>query len=333
MTQTDIDFAARFPGLNLNAFVNNNTTLPGFIPAQSPINLGMYDDIARATVYGYDRQDNFWSRFMKSPLERGDAEMGVRFSDVASRAYNPLAPDTELFNGQRVNMLSDVAKINLERQIYTEVNDRMLKRFVQTKEMIGDAIAAIQSASFNCYLDDMWTASKTYFSGSLRGSPAGSVAILTHNPGEDGFAEEMSELLFNTVENQFAYKSTLYNASACRTKANSVSIALKKSVDYPTFRKMFSDTYHPDLLKIPSTADYVDDFATPAGAPDGAGELLGIVADNRRWSITPLPDAIVTEAFRNPVRHSTSFATTYAYIFHDLPFFNIKWIFAPAASP
>lgn len=332
MTQTDTDFAARFPGLNRSSFVNNNSTLPGFIPAQSPINLGMYDDIARATIYGYDRQDNFWSRFMKSPLSRGDAEMVARFTEVSSRPYDPLAPDTDLFNGQRPQMLADVAKLNFERQIYTEVNDRMLKRFVQTKEMIGDAIAAIQSANFNCMLDDMWIASKTYFSGSLRSAPADSIVVMNTKPGDTGFAEEMSELLFKTVNNDFAYKSTKYNAAAYRTKADNVAIALKKSVDYPTFRKMYSETFHPDLLKIPSSADYVDDFATPAGAPEGAGELIGIVADTRTWSITPTPDSLVSEAFRNPVRHSTSFATTYAYIFHTAPFFDIKFIFEPAGE-
>lgn len=119
MTSTDTDFTARFAGLDVSSFVANMKNLSNFAPAESPINLGMYDDIGRATLYGYDVQPNFFSRFMKTPLPRGDAELFARFSEVKSRAYDPLAPDTDLFNGQRPSMISSVAKKNLSRQIYT----------------------------------------------------------------------------------------------------------------------------------------------------------------------------------------------------------------------
>lgn len=331
-TNTDTQFATRFPGVTLQSFLGNEVSLKDFAPVESPINLGMYDDIGRATLYGYDRQPNFWSRFLRSPLSRGDAEMTARFTEVTSRAYDPDAPDTDLFNGQRPSMVSSVATKNLSRQVYTEVNDYVMKQFVQTEDMIGDAISIIQAANMNAYYDDMWVASKEYFSGSVRDAPVDSQVVMTHAPGETGFAEEMSELLFDTVENKFRFKSTLYNPAAYNTRSDSVSIAMKKSCDYPTFRKMYSDTFHPDLLKIPAYADYVDDFATPAGKPEDAGDLIAIVTDDRTWSITPMPDTMSTEAFRNPVRKSTSFATTYEYAFHTSPFFNIRFIYEPAAE-
>ena len=228
-------------------------------------------------------------------------------------------------------MISSVAKKNLSRQIYTEVNDRLLKQFVQTEDMIGSAISILQSSNMNCYLDDMWTASKTYFSGDMRNAKQDQIHILTHKPQDAGFAEEMNELLYDIVQNQFRYKSDKYNASGYRTRSENVAIGLCQKVSYPAFKKFYADTFNPTLLDVPQTADYVDSWATPAGAPVDAGELLGIIADTRCWSIIPMPEALSTEAFRNPVRKSTSFATTYEYAFHDAPFFNKAYIFAPKA--
>ena len=331
MTSTDTDFQTRFEGLNVSSFVANMKNLKEFVPTESPINLGMYDDIGRATLYGYDVQPNFFSRFMKTSLPRGDAELFARFSEVKSRPYDPLAPDTDLFNGQRPSMISSVAKKNLSRQIYTEVNNRLLKQFVQTEDMIGSAISILQASNMNCYLDDMWSASKTYFSGDMRNAKADQIHILTHKPQDAGFAEEMNELLYDIIQNQFRYKSDKYNASGYRTRSENVAIGLCQKVSYPAFKKFYADTFNPTLLDVPQTADYVDSWATPAGAPEQAGELLGIIADTRCWSIIPMPEELSTEAFRNPVRKSTSFATTYEYAFHDAPFFNKAYIFAPKA--
>lgn len=330
-TGTDTDFASRFSGVDVASFVANTSNLAGFTPAQSPINLGMYDDIGRATLYGYDQNPNFFSRFMKTPLSRGDSELFARFSEVSSRAYDPLAADTALFDGQRPEMISSVAKKNLSRQIYTEINDRLLKQYVQTEDMIGSAISILQASNMNCYLDDMWTASKTYFSGDMRNAKTGQIHVMSSKPTDAGFAEEFNELLYNITQNKFKYKSTLYNAAGYNTNSKDVAIGLCQKVSYPAFKKFYADTFNPSLLDVPQTADYVDSWATPAGAPSGAGELIGIVADTRCWSIIPMPEALSTEAFRNPVRKSTSFATTYEYAFHDAPFFNKAYIFAPSS--
>lgn len=330
MTNTDTQFASRFPDLTLASFVANQDTLANFTPTSSPINTGMLSDIGRATVYAPDIQDSFYSRFMKAPLTRGDAALSARFGEVVSRAYNPLAPDTDLFNGSRPAMISNVAKKNFSRQIAVEVNDYMIRQFAQTPEMIGDAMAAIMATSNACYRDDMWVAGKSYFSGSVNAAPAGSLKIMTANPTESGFADEMVETLWDFSENKFAYKSTLYNPSGYNTKSNNVHIALKKSVEFPAFKKLYSETFNPNFIKTAQTIDYVDDFATPAGAPQGAGELIGMIVDDRAFSITPMPETLTTEAFRNPARKSTAYFTTYEYAFQKDPFFNIAYIFAHA---
>ena len=287
----------------------------------------MLSDIGRATVYAPDIQDSFYARFMKAPLTRGDSVMSARFEDLVSRAYNPAAPDTDLFNAANPSMATNVATKNLSRQIAVEVNDYWIKQFCQTDEMIGDAAAAIMAASNACYRDDMWVASKAYFSGSTNSAPAGSLYILTDNPGAAGFADEMVETLWDFSENKFAYKSTSYNPSAFLTKSNRVHIALKKECEFPAFKKLYSETFNPEFIKIAPTIDYVDDFATPAGLPAGADELIGMVVDERAFSITPMPDTLTTEAFRNPARKSTSYFTTYEYAFQKDPFFNIAYIF------
>lgn len=332
MTSTTTDFGSRFSGLSISSFTANQSTLADFKPAQSPINLGMYDDIGRATLYGYDQQPNFFSRFMRAPLERGDAELFARFSEVKSRAYDPAAADTDLFNGQKPTLISSVAKKNLSRQIYTEINDHLLKQYVQTPEMINSAISILQASNMQCYFDDMWTASKTYFSGSSRGAKSTQMHVMTAKPTDAGFAEEFNELLYKITQNQFKYKSTLYNASGYNTRSESVAIGLSQAVSYPAFKKFYADTFNPTLLDVPQTADYVDSWGVLAGAPSSAGELIGIVVDDRAWSITPMPEALTTEAFRNPVRKSTSFATTYEYAFNDAPFFNKAFIFAPSGA-
>lgn len=331
MTNTDTQFSGRFPDLTATSFVANQKALADWTPTASAINTGMLSDIGRAYIYAPETQANFYSRFMQTPLTRGDSVMSARFSEVSSRAYDPQADDTALFNGQYNSMTSNVAKKNLSRQIATEVNDYVLKQFVQTEDMIGDAMAAIMASSQVCYMDDMWVASKEYFSGSTRSAKTGQLHTMTAKVGDAGFADEMTELLWKISQKDFGYKSTAYNASGYNTKADSVSIALKKDVEYPTFKKLLSETFNPELLRIQSTIDYVDDFATPAGAPNGAGELIGMVVDNRAFKITPMPDTLTTEAFRNPARKSTAYFTTYEYAFQHDPFFDVAYIFAPKA--
>lgn len=334
MTSTDTNFAGRFPDISASTFVANQKALADWTPTASPINTGMLSDIARAYIYAPDVQENFYARFMASPLSRGDSVMSARFSEVTSRAYNPKAPDTDLFNGTYATMTSNVATKNFSRQIATEVNDYVLKQFTQTDEMIGDAMAAIMASSNVAYKDDMWVASKEYFSGSTRNAKATQMHTMTNavSTTDNKFGAELTELLWKISQKDFGYKSTQYNASGYNTKSDSVSIALKKDVEYPAFKKLLSETFNPELLRITSTIDYVDDFATPAGAPSGAGELIGMVVDNRAFKITPMPDTLTTEAFRNPVRKSTAYFTTYEYAFQHDPFFNVAYIFAPQSS-
>lgn len=181
-----------------------------------------------------------------------------------------------------------------------------------------------------CYRDDMWVASKEYFSGSVRSAQNTQMNVLTNGPEDAGFANEMTELLWNISQKQFGYKSTAYNASAFNTKSNTVHIALKKDVEFPAFKKLYAETFNPEFLRIDQTIDYVDDFATPAGKPASSGELIGMVVDDRAFSITPMPDTLSTEAFRNPARKSTAYFTTYEYAFQHDPFFNCAYIFAPS---
>lgn len=331
MTSTDTAFAGRFPDMSASTFVANQKALADWTPTASPINTGMLSDIARAYIYAPDTQENFYARFMASPLSRGDSVMSARFSEVTSRAYNPKAPDTDLFNGTYATMTSNVATKNFSRQIATEVNDYVLKQFTQTEEMIGDAMAAIMASSNVAYKDDMWVASKEYFSGSTRSAKTTQMHTMTNavSTTDNKFGAELTELLWKISQKDFGYKSTQYNSAGYNTKSDSISIALKKDVEYPTFKKMLSETFNPELLRITSTIDYVDDFATPAGAPSGAGELIGMVVDNRAFKITPMPDTLTTEAFRNPVRKSTAYFTTYEYAFQHDPFFNVAYIFAP----
>ena len=333
MTSTDTAFGARFPDMTATTFVANQKALADWTPTASPINTGMLSDIARAYISAPDPQENFYARFMASPLTRGDSVMSARFSEVISRVYNPKAPDTDLFNGDYATMISNVAKKNLSRQIATEVNDYVLKQFTQTQEMIGDAMAAIMARSQVAYKDDMWVASKEYFSGSTRNAKATQMHTMTNkiSTTDNKFGAELTELLWKISQKDFGYKSTQFNASGYNTKSDSISIALKKDVEYPTFKKMLSETFNPELLRITSTIDYVDDFATPAGAPSDAGELIGMVVDNRAFKITPMPDTLTTEAFRNPARKSTAYFTTYEYAFQHDPFFNVAYIFAPKA--
>lgn len=333
-TSTDTQFASRFPDVTSTTFVANQKALKDYVPTTSVLNTGMMSDIGRATVYGPDRQDNWFARFLKAPLSRGDSAMTARFAEVNSRAYNPNATDEDLFNGNKPGMISNVATKNLSRQIAVEINDYYLRQMVQTQEMIGDVEAAIMSVSNVCYMDDMWVASKEYFSGSTRNAKTTQMHTLTNKPTDAGFGDEMTELLWKISQRQFGYKSTDYNASGQNTKASNVAIALKKDVEYPAFKKLLSETFNPEMLRIgiDGGIGYVDDFATPAGAPATSGELVGIVVDTRAFEITPMPETLTTEAFRNPARKSTAYFTTYEYAFQHNPFFDCAYIFAPKAG-
>ena len=332
-TNTDNQFTDRFSGLSATTFTGNTSALADWKPTTNALNTGMLSDIGRATMYAPETQTNWFARFMKAPLSRGDSAMSARFSEIKSRAYDPDAPDTDLFNGSRPSMISNVAKKNLSRQIALEVNDYWMRQFAQTDEMIGDAMAAIMAVSNVCYMDDMWVSSKEYFSGSTRDAKSTQLYTLTNAVGSDGFGAELNELIWDISQKKFGYKSDKYNASGYNTKSESVAVALTKDCEYPTFKKLLAETFNPDMLRleIDGGIGYVDDFATPAGKPEAAGDLIGIVVDPRAWAITPMPDTMTTEAFRNGVRRSTAYFTTYEYAYQADPFFNCAYIFAPSA--
>ena len=336
-TAQDTAFASRFPdlvsssGAPISAFISNQATLGNYTPTTSVLNTGMMGDIGRATVYAPDVQDNFYARFMKSPLSRGDSAMSMRVAELGSYAYNPKASDSVVFGDYNPTVSTNVAKKNLSRQVAVAVNDYYLKQMAQTEEMIGDAQASIMAVSNACYRDDMWVASKEYFSGSVNSAVAGQENIMTNDVDDNGFANEMVELLWTISQKQFGYKSTLYNPAQFNTKSNRVHIALRKDVEFPAFKKLYAETFNPQFLRIDQTIDYVDSFATPAGANVSAGDLIGMVVDERAFSITPMPDTLTTEAFRNPARKETVYFTTYEYAFQKDPFFNVSYIYAPSA--
>lgn len=331
-TNTDAQFAARFSGVIATTFNGNQNALGDWTPTSNSLNTGMLSDIGKAYIYSPDVQDNFYARFLQSPLSRGDSVMSARFGEISSKAYDPAAADTALFDGSKPAMISNVAKKNLSRQIRLAVNDYWTKQFCQTDEMIGDAMAAIMATTNACYMDDMWVASKEYFSGSTRSAKTTQAFQMTADVDDTGFGAEMVETLWNISQNKFGYKSTAYNASGYNTKSTDVAIALKKDCEFPAFKKLLSETFNPEFLRITPTIDYVDDFATPAGAPSTAGELIGMVVDTRAFKITPMPDTLTTEAFRNPTRKETMYATTYEYAFQHDPFFNCAYIYAPKGA-
>lgn len=331
MTQQDTDFTARFPEITPANFYAAPTTLANFSPTANAINVGMLSDIGRALISGpavFD--DNFYGRYVESPLTRGDAFLMGRFGDISSNVYNPAANDTELFDVDNPTFTGYVAKKNLSRQIRLNVADRWLKQFCQTEEMIGDAMAAIMSSSVACYKDDLWTAAKEYVSGSTRGALTGQLEVMTNQISTQAGQEELIEDIWSFSQNKFKYKSAKYNAAGFPTLSKNVHIALLKDAQYE-MRKKLADTFHPDLLtdKVGVTIDYVDSFATPAGAPNNAGDLIGIIADERAFHFVPMPEGVVTESFRNPAAHSTYYYTTYETAYgHDLTQ-NIAYIFAP----
>ena len=182
MTSTDTNFAGRFPDMSATTFVANQKALTDWTPTASTLNTGMMSDIARAYIYAPDVQENFYARFMASPLPRGDSVMSASVSEVTSRVYNPKAPDTDLFNGQYATMISNVATKNLSRQIATEVNDYVLKQFTQTEEMIGDAMAAIMAPGNVAHKPQMCVESKGDLSRSTRYAKANQMHTLRNTP-------------------------------------------------------------------------------------------------------------------------------------------------------
>ncbi len=326
-------FADRFPDMTASVFYGSGQeSLSDYTPTQSPINTGMLADIGRATVWGPETQQNPFARFMRNPLTRGEAAMTARFSEALSHAYDPLVGDSALFDGTRPSMLSNVAKKNLSRQIRVEISERLMKQFVQTPEMIGDAQAAIMAVSNACYMDDMYAASVEYFGGSTRGARNDQMITLTNDIDDAGFAAEMTEKLWTVSQKNFGYKSTKYNKSQANTRAPAVAITMAKDAEFPTFKKLLSETFNPDYLRVASDIQYVDEFPSAvAGKPAGAGDLVAIVCDTRAFDIVPMPEALTVESFRNPARKSTAYFTTYEYAFGHNPFFDCAYIFAPGA--
>ena len=219
-TKTDTQFAARFSDLTASTFVANQAALASWTPTSSVLNTGMMSDIGRATIYNPDLQENFYARFMKAPLTRGDSVMSMRVGETTSYAYDPEADDDVLFGDYNPAMTSNVAVKNLSRQVAVAINDYYLKQMAQTQEMIGDAESAIMAVSNACYRDDMWVASKEYFSGSTRSAKAGQLVTLTNDVDDSGFADEMVETIWSFAQSKFGYKSELYNPSGFNTKSS-----------------------------------------------------------------------------------------------------------------
>ena len=310
---------------------SNVTNLSGYTPVSDGgvFSNTMLSDIGRAMVYGPESQDNVYSKFLKSPLRRGNASMTSVFKGVKSKAYDPLVGDTALFNASKPEMLSTVITKNMDRTVDIEVNDRWLRQFTQSEEMIGEAASAIMAQLNSSYLMDMYTASNEYFAGSTHGAKADQMVTLTSKPGDAGFSDEFLETIYNTTQKDFKWKSAKYNPLGYETKSDSVSIICDKSIEYKGFLKTYATVFAPEYIKIDQSIGFVDSFpGTVAGKPSTAGDLLAIVIDNRAPEIIPMPDSIITEQFRNPARHSTAFFMSYAYALGVNRMFNCKYIFA-----
>lgn len=312
---------------------SNITNLKGYTPVSDNgvFSNSMLSDIGRAMVYGPEAQENIYSKFMKSPLTRGNASMTAVFKAPKSRAYDPLGPDSELFNATKPEMLSTVISKNLDRTVDLEVNDRWLEQFVQTDDMKGEAIASIMAQLNTAYLMDMYTASNEYFAGSTHNATANQMVTLTTKPGDDKFSDEFLETLYNVTQKEFKWKSDKYNPLGYETKSNDVTVICDKSIEYKGFLKTYATVFAPEYIKIKQDIGFVDSFpGTVAGAPAGAGDLLAIVFDNRAPEIIPMPDSIVTESFRNGNRHSTAYFMSYAFGMGVNQMFNAKYIFGAA---
>lgn len=329
-----LDFDTRFPDMDIGAFTaGGQVTLEGYVPTESQVNLKMFTDIGKATIYGPESQDNAFARYLRKPLSRGDSAMVARFSQVNSKRYNPLAPDSALFDGDRPEMVSNVHSKNFSRQIRMEVNSRWMKQFVQTDDMQGNAVSAIMANSNACFRDDMYAASVEYFGGSVRGAKPKQMVTLEHKVGDAGFAEEIAKKLWDFTNWKFKYKSTEYNKTGYFTKSEGINVTMAQGSEFDAFNLMYAKTYNPEFLeKVVPEIKYVESFPSAvAGKPAGAGELIAIINDPRAFDITPMPEALTVEAFRNPVRKSTMYATTYEFAFGHNPFFNCAYIFAPSS--
>lgn len=329
MTKTDTDFTAQFSPETVAGMISKETTLGNWTPTANTINVGMLSDIGKAIINGAPVfQNSFYGKYLRAPLQRGDSFMMGRFGEVQSSTYNPAARDTELFDVQDPTFTAYVAKKNFSRQIRTNVADRWLRQFCQTQEMIGDAHSAIMQASTARYYDDVFTAAKAYVSGSTRGSQTEAMPIMTNDLDTAAGQAELIEKLWTFSQNKLRYKSTKYNPAQYNTFSKSVHIALKKDCQYAMYKKL-ADTFHEDLLQAPTDISWVDDFATPAGKPSGAGELIGIISDSEAFHFVPMPEGVVTESFRNPASLSTYYYTTYETAFGQDLTQNIVYLFAP----
>ncbi len=343
MTDQDTRYTSQFvngpmsktPEVTVTDFPSgsNVTNLSGYTPVSDGgvFSNSMLSDIGRAMVYGPENQDNVYSKFLKSPLQRGNASMTSVFKGLKSKAYDPLVGDSALFNANKPEMLSTVITKNMDRTVDLEVNDRWLKQFVQSEEMIGEAASAIMAQLNSSYLMDMYTASNEYFAGSTHGAKADQMVTLSSKPGDAGFSDELLETFYNTVQKDFKWKSSKFNPLGYETKSNDVTIICDKSIEYKGFLKTYATVFAPEYIKVNQAIGFVDSFpGSVAGKPSTAGDLLAIIVDNRAPEIIPMPDSIITEQFRNPARHSTAFFMSYAYALGVNQMFNAKYIFAGA---
>ena len=338
MTNQDTLYATRFsdnmsknPAITTSGFTaSGQTPFADYTPTQSAVNVGLMGDIGRAYITALESNANPFDFAYRPVLARGDSILDGRFKPVNSRTYDPLAGDSVLFNANRPEFVGSVATKNYSRQTDIEINDQLMSQYMQTAEMQGDVESALM-ASLNQSLNmDLYTASVEYFCGSTRGAQSTQLKTLadtvTSNPAD------LIEAIWTATQKEMGYVSTSFNKSAIPTKAEAPVVILSKDCEFPAFKKLYAETFNPDFLKLELNGGirYVESMPTCAGAPSGT-ELVGVVADPRAFGITPLPNGVTVEAFRNPARRSTSFFQTAEFIYSHAPMYDVEYIFAPTA--
>ena len=341
MTNQDTLYAGRFadnlsknPAVTTAGFVaTGQTPFADYTPTQSAVNVGLMGDIGRAYITTLETNDNPFGFAYRPNLGRGDSVLDGRFKPVKSRTYDPLAGDSVLFNANRPEFVGSVATLNYSRQTDIEINDQKMSQFAQTAEMDGDIESALMASLNQSLRMDLYTASVEYFCGSTRGAQSTQLRTMTAKKSESGFGVELIEQIWSATQQDMGYVSTSFNKSGIETKAQSPVVILSKDVEFPTFKKLYSETFNPDFLKLEINGGirYVESMpGTVAGAPSGT-ELVGIVADPRAFGITPLSSGVTVEAFRNPARRSTSYFQTAEFIYSHAPMYDVEYIFAPTA--
>lgn len=323
MTVTDTAWTNRLQAIMPDNFMANISA--DFQGTMSPILTSMMNMIGRTIVHSPDTMMNPFAGWTKAIMDYGDTIQEYKSTILTGQEYDPEAED--VFATVKNSPIAQYSKYNDRTQYQQTIYDNQIKMAFTSESLFGDFVASQLDALTQSDTIDKFTKWKKYLSNGTIAPTTGKF-VMTNTEGSE-FGEELVKKM-KELTTAFRFPSTNFNVNGDTAVSGGIDIIMRAEDKNLIDVDFLKGVYNLDKVGVDANFIYIDDFATVTqGKPEGAGDLVAVVADNRAFSYTPRTP--VGSSAYNGKALNTNYWLTVQGIYSVAKFRNIAQIYLPTA--